>query len=93
MMSVKVVHSEIIKKGNQKHTVTELDRLSYVVSKIDQECAIVPYQSQKSTLTGELVPNVGFEGQAPEDICQLSNYRHLRDTEEEKKLRIFGRDE
>ena len=64
--------------------------MSYVVHTIDHDCAVVPYPSQKSTLTGQLLPNVGYEGQKPEEIADLGSYRHLRDSSEEKKLRIFG---
>lgn len=61
-----------------------------MVRKIDEECAIVPCQSHKSVLTGELMPNVGYAGQTPADIATLSSYRHYRDCEEKKKLRIYG---
>ena len=89
-MSVDACYLEIIKKGNQKHAITELDRLSYVVHSIDHDCAIVPYESQKTTITGKLLPNVGYIGQSQNQISHLSNYRHLRNAPEEKKLKIFG---
>lgn len=88
--TVRTVDQEIIKKGNQKHRITELDRLSFVVSQIERDCAIVPYQSQKSILTGELMPNVGYSGQTPEDIGKLTSYRHYRDADEKVKMRIHG---
>ena len=58
---------------------------------IDHDCAIVPYESQKTTVTGKLLPNVGYLGQTPTEITQLKNYRHLRNAPEELKLKIFGK--
>lgn len=71
--------------------MTELDRLGYVVRQIDRECAIVPYSSQKSILTGELMPNVGYSGQTPDEIAKLSSYRHYRNSDEQTKLKIYGK--
>ena len=81
---------DIIRKGNQKAALTELDRLSVVVQAVDRDCAVVPFAAQKTSLTGQLLPNVGYNGQAPEDIGNLDSYRHLRDATEEAKLKVFG---
>jgi radial spoke head protein 9 len=83
----------VIQKGNQKNNITELDRLSSVVHSIDMECAIVPYESQKSLVTGELLENVGYQGQKPEDIGKLSSYRHYRLSDEKTRLQILVQSE
>lgn len=82
---------DIIKKGNMKTALTELDRLSHVVHSIDRDCAVVPFESQKTALTGQLLPNVGYAGQTPESIGEIASYRHLRDAKEEVKMKIFGK--
>lgn len=82
---------EIIKKGNVRSKLTELDRLGYIVRKIDHECALVPYPSKKSTLTGELINYHGFAGLKPEELSKLESYRHYRESSEETRLRIYGR--
>ena len=64
--------------------------MSYVVRAIDHDCAIVPYASQKSTVTGQLLPDVGYAGQTPDEIGKLDNYRHLRDASNETRTQIFG---
>lgn len=78
-------------KGNISQKITELDRLAYVIDQIDKDCAIVPYTSQKSILTGELMPNVGYSGQTPQEIARLASYRHYRDSDEQTKLKIYGK--
>lgn len=83
----------VIQKGNKVSHITELDRLSYVVRHIDQECAIVPYQSQKSLVTGELIENVGYQGQKPDEIGKLSSYRHFRVSDEKTRLQIYVQSE
>lgn len=82
---------QIIRKGNLRSRITELDRLSYVVHKIDHDCAVVPYSSHKTSQTGELLNNIGYSGQSPEEISRLANYRHYRDTEDDVRLNIYGK--
>lgn len=83
----------VIQKGNKVSHITELDRLSYVVHHIEQECAIVPYESQKSLVTGELIENVGYQGQKPDEIGKLSSYRHFRASDEKTRLQIYVQSE
>lgn len=83
----------VIKKGNLKHHITELDRLTFVVHSIDQECAIVPYESQKSMITGELLENIGYQGQKPEEIGKITSYRHYRLSDEKTRLQIHVQSE
>ena len=71
-------------------SLTELDRLSYLVNQIDFECAVVPDPAMKSSQTGELMTNLGYQGQTPEEIASLKSYKHFRSSDEEKRLRIHG---
>lgn len=54
--------SDVIIKGNAESDITELDRLSFVVRRIDALCAVVPTESYKSGPNNELVKNIGFKG-------------------------------
>lgn len=81
---------EIIQRGNQQANVTELDRLSYVVHTIDQECAVVPAEAFKGTPNGELVKNINFRGEAPGKFT-LASFRHFRDIPEEQKIKVSGK--
>ena len=82
---------EIIQRGNVGSRLTELDRLSYLVNQIDYDCAVVPDPAMKSSQTGELMINLGYTGQTPEEIAMLQSYKHFRSTDEEKRLRIHGK--
>jgi hypothetical protein len=89
MTTVRIVDVEIIRKGNVLTSLTELHRLSYLVRKIDFECAVVPYPSHKTTLTGELILSHGFNGLKPEELAVMQSYRHYREADEETRLKIF----
>lgn len=82
---------QIIARGNSSSRLTELDRLGYVVRQIDETCALVPYPSQVSAITGELSRNIGFKGLSVEELSNLQNYRHYRESDETKRLQIYGR--
>ncbi len=71
--------------------MTELDRLGYLVHKIDRDCAVVPSTSHKTSLTGELMSNLAYRGQTPEEIANFESYRHYRESDEETRLRIYGK--
>lgn len=80
---------DIIQKGNQKSDVTELDRLSYTVYKIDQECAVVPTEAFKSTPNGELIKNINFTGEKT-GCFTIDSFKHFRNIPEEEKIRYSG---
>lgn len=77
---------DVIAKGNAEKDVTELDRLSYTVRRIDTLCGVVPAESYKSTPTGELVKNVSFSGIKTGQFT-LASFRHFRDIPEFIKIR------
>jgi hypothetical protein len=52
----------VIQKGNSQKDITELDRLSFTVRRIDALCAVIPKESYKATPNDELVPNLSFKG-------------------------------
>lgn len=81
---------QIIKKGNQKTSITELDRLAWVIHRIDQECAVVPYESQKTTSTDQLLRNIGYRGIGQDTLNTLASYRHYRKADEKKINEIRG---
>lgn len=58
--------------------ITELDRLSFVVSQIDNNCLIVPKGSFKYIPLGEIRRNEAFKGLNVQDAFELKNYVHLR---------------
>lgn len=76
----------MIAKGNAESDVTELDRLSFTVRRIDTLCAVVPAESYKSTPNGELTKNIAFKGIKTGKFT-LESFRHFRDIPEHVKLR------
>ena len=76
----------MISKGNAKKDVTELDRLSFTVRRIEALCAVVPKESFKATPNDELVPNLGFRG-LKQDSLTLSSFRHFRDLPQDIKIK------
>lgn len=77
---------DVISKGNAKKDVTELDRLSFTVRRIEALCAVVPKDSYKATPNDELVPNLGFRG-LKQDGLTLANFRHFRDLPQDIKIK------
>lgn len=57
--------------------ITELDRLSYVVNRIEAECHIIPVGSVKFTPIHEVRPNEAFKGLNFDDSQDLSKYAHF----------------
>lgn len=76
----------MIAKGNAESDITELDRLSFTVRRIDSLCAVVPAESYKSSPNGELVKNIGFKGIKTGQFA-LDSFRHFRDIPEHIKIR------
>lgn len=58
--------------------LTELDRLSWTITKINDECCIVPRNSVILTSSKEMQSNSGFSGLSRRDASQLSSYLHFR---------------
>lgn len=77
---------DIIQKGNSVKDITELDRLSFTVRRIDALCAVVPKDSYKATPNDELVPNLGFRGLKQDDVT-LHSFRHFRDIPQDIKIK------
>jgi len=65
--------------------ITELDRLSFVVSQIDVNCLIVPKGSFKLIPLGEIRRNEAFKGLSIQDAFELKNYVHLRSVQQREK--------
>ena len=76
----------MIAKGNAESDITELDRLSFTVSRIDALCAVVPTEAYKTTPNGELVRNIGYRG-IKSGQFSLDSFRHFRDIPEPIKIR------
>ena len=77
---------DVIAKGNAESDITELDRLSFTVRRIDTLCAVVPTESYKSTPNGELIQNIGFKG-IKTGTFGIESFRHFRDIPEHVKIR------
>jgi len=58
--------------------LTELDRLTWTVWKIGDECCIVPRDSLLLSSSKLMQKNKGFEGLSRNDANQLSSYLHYR---------------
>jgi hypothetical protein len=58
--------------------VTELNRLSFVVSHIEHNCAVVPKGSFKFTPLKETIKNEAFRGLSKDQAFSLSNWQHFR---------------
>lgn len=58
--------------------ITELDRLSYVVHQVDDDCSIVPMGAVKKTPLNEVRKNEAFKGLKADQAFDVSNYVHFR---------------
>ena len=54
-----------------------MERLSAVVSSIQQDVAVVPKGAYIQTETGAVVPNNSFQGLSPAEACRLNYYLHF----------------
>jgi len=61
-----------------EHPLTELDRVSWTISKINDECRIVPKNSVLLTSSKKMQRNTGFSGLSRRDANRLSSYLHFR---------------
>ena len=83
----------IIQKGNVPQPITELDRLGYIVRKIDNECAVCPYSAFISTPSGEVKPNNNFRGLGLEEATKFENYRHCRLSNDYERKTIIAKND
>lgn len=61
-----------------EHPLTELDRLTWTVSKINEECLIVPKGSMILTSKKIMQKNNNFNGLSRNNANQIEFYQHLR---------------
>ncbi|KYN97969.1 hypothetical protein PGSY75_1215800 [Plasmodium gaboni] len=70
-------NTDIKKKKYEKQNITELDRLSYTVRKIDEEAFIIPYNSIRITNNLEM-KFCNFSGFNILDALKLTSWVHFR---------------
>ena len=58
--------------------VTELDRLSYVIHQIENDCQAVPKGAMKFTPLREVRRNEAFRGLKKDNAFDISSYQHFR---------------
>ena len=73
--------------------VSEIDRLSYVVNQIDNDCHIVPIGSIKKIPLSEVRRNEGFRGLKNNQLFDLKNYVHFRAPQNKDKLELNSRNQ
>ena len=76
-----------------KKGVTELDRLSYLVSVVEKECQIIPAGAIKMTPLREVRRNEGFKGLRGPAALALESYVHFRNVLTKEKRDLIDRDE
>ena len=74
------------KFASKEKNLTEGDRLSYVVRKIDSETSIVPVGSVKLLPNKELRLNDNFEGLTKEEVADLNMFCHFRKIRTQDKV-------
>jgi len=65
--------------------VLELDRLTTVVFAIENDCQVCPVGAFKMTPDHQVRRNEAFKGLNGQDACDLSNYMHFRNVQDEQK--------
>lgn len=73
--------------------ITELDRLSHVVSQIDSDCHIVPKGAVKKIPLKEIRLNEAFRGLKANEAFDIANYTHFRAPMHKKKVELNLRNE
>ena len=76
------------KKKNRvkkKTSITELERLSFVVRAIENECAIVPVGAVKIMPNHQLRYNVNFRGCSLANALKIENWMHYRPPQSDEK--------
>lgn len=72
---------------------TELDRLTYVVRSIDQDCSTVPEGAFRMTASHELIRNRSFVGLSRPEVSDIKKYYHFRNVQLPEKKEQLDRDE
>lgn len=72
---------------------TELDRLSFVVNKIEHDTHIVPQGAYKLTPIHEIRQNDTFQGLTKEEMDKIEMYQHFREPETSEKKEQLERNE
>lgn len=75
----KVGEGEEATEEEETITIKEEDRLTSVISDIDQDVWIVPRASFTRTPTGQACCNRSFEGLSVSEAAKLCNYMHFRE--------------
>lgn len=70
---------------------TEIDRLSYAVRAIEQDCAVVPEGAYRMTPGNEITRNRTFSGLTTTDIGKLDKYCHFRSVQLPEKRDFIDR--
>jgi radial spoke head protein 9 len=76
-----------------KRGVTELDRLSYLVNAVDQDCFLIPQGSFKMTPIKEIRKNEAFKGLKKDQAFKLESYLHFRKPTGKDKKDLNDRDD
>lgn len=79
--------------GDIAKDFTELDRLSFVVHKIERDCHIVPQGAYKLTPIHEIRQNDIFQGLTKEELDKIDMYQHFRVPETSEKKELLERNE
>lgn len=72
---------------------TELDRLSFTVKAIENDCQIVPLGSVKLIPKHEVRRNEAFKGLSAEEALDLKSYIHFRSARSEAKRELNEQDD
>lgn len=79
--------------GDVPKDFTELDRLSFVVHKIEKDCHVVPQGAYKLTPIHEIRQNDLFQGLTKEEMEKIEMYQHFRVPETTEKKELLERNE
>lgn len=72
---------------------TELDRLSFVVNKIERDTHVIPQGAYKLTPIHEVRQNDLFQGLTKDDMVKIEMYQHFRSVETPDKKDQLARNE
>lgn len=85
---------DLLRKVTIPHRgLTELDRLSYVVHQMDNDCHLVPKGSVKKIPLNEIRRNEAFRGLRADQSVDISNYSHFRLPISKEKVELNARNE
>eukprot|EP00483_Globobulimina_turgida_P009430 UN09449 len=72
-----------------EYKLTELDRLAWTISKINDECYIVPQNAVILTSSKIIQKNKNFQGLSRSDANKLSSYLHFRTPRDPYSVSIY----